>query len=201
MANDLLSAATAYDRFCQHKYELDCYNRMKGRIRLRLAPTYEDFFHLAGLHKIKDIMIKQESRKKTFFGILSESGITNELIKTSTSFSLIEDRLSLITRLYKILCSQKHCSIYEWNKDIARSKIDADFLLVHRDDPCLQNNLVDCYFIKQPKDSLNYVFISCFSCSFKDLTTNQIKLRMVTISRIKLEQIYPASAQLTHEMT
>lgn len=192
MATDLLSAATAYDRFCQHKYELDCCDKGRGHIRLRLAPTYEEFYHLAGLHKMKDIMIKQESRKKTFFGILSESGITNEIIKKSTSYSDIEDRLSLITRLYEILCSQKHCSIYKWNKDFAHSQIDADFLLVHCDDQHPQNELVDCYFLKQPKNSLNYVFISCFPRSFKNLTAHQIKLKMVTISRIKLEQIYPA---------
>lgn len=88
-----------------------------------------DFFHMAGLHKLKDVTILQTRKnKELIFDGISKGDISFAQIENSFFYHDIEKRLSYLGKLQGILDSNQIVFQYLENKNKA-SCIKADYLL------------------------------------------------------------------------
>ncbi len=130
MTSNLLSdAAKAYRKLLNTEYRI-VLGRKNNAIEIKIGFFADQFYHLAGLHKLrKSYPFKKKSHGKVFEDILNDR-ISNELIKYDETYQEIALRLAAIIKLEEILDSHdtKYYK-YDIKKVRIPSRLKADFLL------------------------------------------------------------------------
>lgn len=121
------SCFIAFDRLTHFSYEIILGRKGKSATIL-LQFQREDFFHLAGLHKLTDLaQIRNRKHEYVFRDILSGM-ITEEGLSASVRFSDIGNRIVLLEQLEKMLDGDDLYFAYD-SKEHPNSKISAKYLV------------------------------------------------------------------------
>lgn len=157
---------------------------------IELYFTKKEFWHLVGLHKLKDITNLKQDRSKLFDLILAGK-ITDNMIQNSSFFKNnlelnyggIEDRFNAFQYFQQLLDSNQAIFKYSPNKS-KFSKISAEFLIVGKDFSYNPNTL----YLFLDKDK---VFGRKYCCSFfpktaKDYTFNQTSMTLLYKEKIRI---------------
>lgn len=92
----------------------------------------EDFYHLAGLHKLKDIAKVQNQKHSIVFQNILDGKISLDNIMHSEMYSEMENRLLPLTHLQ--YCIESNQIIFQYlEKNIKFSRIQADYLTEYAD--------------------------------------------------------------------
>lgn len=130
--NELLKKYNDYMRLTNCKAEYTLENSIK------IAFTYkeENFAHLLGLHKLKDIQLIQfwndknnhTVKLKTVINQIKKSIFTDEMVKSSIHYYKIQDRYESFS--YDNLTTLNYTdAIINFNPTLIRSKIKSDYIL------------------------------------------------------------------------
>lgn len=118
----------------------------------------EDFYHLAGLHKLKDIAKVQERKHSTVFQNILDGEITLNNIIRSDMYSEMENRLLPLTHLQ--YCLESNQIIFQYlEKNIKFSRIQADYLTEYAD-----NADIVFLFLRERRSAKNKDDISKVCC-------------------------------------
>lgn len=160
MTSNLLSdAAKAYRKLLNTEYRI-LLGRKNNAIEIKIGFFADQFYHLAGLHKLrKSYPFKKKSHGKVFEDILNDR-ISNELIKCDETYQEIALRLAAIIKLEEILDSHDtRYYQYDIRKVRIPSHLNADFLLEGN----INGNKYVFTFLAQEKE-----FCACKSIFYKD---------------------------------
>ncbi len=160
MSNDLLSeAANAYHKLLDIEYRI-VLGRKNNTVEIRIKFLVDQFYHLAGLHKLrKSYPFKTKAHGKVFKDIVKGS-ISNELIQNDEAYFEVALRLSAIIKLEEILDSHDtRYYQYDIKKVRIPSHLNADFLLEGN----INGNKYVFTFLAQEKE-----FCACKSIFYKD---------------------------------
>lgn len=141
----------------------------KGKIKefyLSFAKT--DFHHLAGLHKLKDIAQIQRGARDRIFEQIIAGKISMELIKKSSYYEQMKERIVPLTGLEEMLDGNQ--LIFRYNEKAHKfSMIKADYLLEGG------ANFVPCYLFlgKRNDDEKEQMCRTFFRIGDKDYTQGQ----------------------------
>ena len=171
---DLLqNSAHFYEKLTQSTYTFVLGSKSKKQYHFTIRAKSENFPHLVGLDKLKDITTIFQSKEKfskkdgvlkriTEGSLKLEDLKKSSFLKSSSDFG-IEERISflpLITEIFEEGTSNSNVN-FEFLKEKAYSKVDANYLLRVRKEvngkPCFLN-----FFIKKDKYSDYYIPISFF---------------------------------------
>ena len=168
-AMDLLyKCAVVFERLIKYQYRF-ILGRKGKLIEIVLGFNETDFHHLVGLHKLKDINIARDNRKRVFHNILSRS-ITDQTIAKSAFFNESRLRLEAFQFLEDLLDGEQ--LVFRFNKKVVPySAIDGDFLLKMGDGLALS---VSFLFIDK-EDCGVYFCRSFFPMERTDYTKNQMQ--------------------------
>ena len=138
-------------------------NRQSKELLLNFCDT--DFFHLAGLHYLKDISLPQ-NRRETLKNIIEKKIITDQLLCNSRFYTHpkpdkdIYSRIDELRFLEEYLDTNNIIHIYNTRNDkYLRSFIKADYLIESQFKG--SKNIV-YIFLKQRNDNPSYLCISSF---------------------------------------
>lgn len=130
----IYECAVKFINLKQYEYRFVVSQKRKS-IELILNFCDEDFFHLAGLHYLKDISIPQK-RKDTLRNIVEKRKITDKLLHKSRFYTNpkpdknIKSRIEELRFLEEYLDSQNMIRIYNTKNDkYLQSYIKADYLI------------------------------------------------------------------------
>jgi len=123
--NKLKECAFAFNKLLNKEYYIKAVRKDKI-IEVRLFFEKEHFYHLLGLHKLRDIEQLKINSVKLFDNILNEK-ITYKDISSSRFFDDISDRIEYLPYLEQILDDEK--TIIKYNKSRCKSSIDAKYIL------------------------------------------------------------------------
>ncbi len=130
MSSDILrEAALTFANLTNYEYHIVLGRKMKQtHLTIRFLP--DNFFHLAGLQKLKSAYAFQTMpHDKVFRQILSQRITINDITKDK-SFSLIQDRLQVLSHLDDILDSNFSTVFrYDKNKVPFYSALSADYIV------------------------------------------------------------------------
>ena len=121
----LLECAKAFEQLLDKKYHI-VIGKKGTSVDLELEFEASDFYHLAGLHKLKGLEILSGKSEKIFLNILS-GNISLSDVESSPFFSQIKKRMETLAYLENILDDNR--TIFKYHKNIAYSHIQADYLL------------------------------------------------------------------------
>ncbi len=165
----LQRCAEKYERLTNFEYKIIIARKGKAH-ELYIRFNIVQFHHLAGIHKLNDLRIARQNRKKVFDKIRSGE-ITDSSLQESRYYTVIKQRLELLNNLEEILDSNELVFRYH-KKSGDLSMIDADYLL-------------STFF----KNKECYVFLTreekcCFCRSFfpktnRDYTKGQVRYTML----------------------
>lgn len=130
MSNDILrSAASTFLNLTNYEYHIVLGRKMKQtHLTIRFLP--DNFYHLAGLQKLKSAYPFQTMpHDKVFRQILSQKITSNDISKDK-AFPLISDRLKVLAHLDTILDSNfSNVFRYDKNKIPFYSALSADYIV------------------------------------------------------------------------
>ncbi|MEG2814239.1 MAG: PBECR4 domain-containing protein, partial [Oscillospiraceae bacterium] len=93
----LKESATKFCELLQKEYELTLGRKGKS-IQIKIVFNEEDFKHLSGIHKLKDLDISQTKASQVFKKALNNNLKENDLMK-SIYYDEIKDRLENLKNL------------------------------------------------------------------------------------------------------
>ena len=121
----LKECALSFNNLLNKEYYIKAEKKDK-LIEIQLFFAKKHFYHLLGLHKLKDI--RQISRNTTnLFDDICSGKITYSDIVSSTFYDEISDRLYYFHNLENILDSEE--IIIKYNQNKARSSIEAKYII------------------------------------------------------------------------
>jgi len=124
---DILAAAKAYTHLLDVEYRI-VLGKKKKQISLSIDFEKLHFYHLAGLHYLKDLADTLKGDRAIVFDKILNGNITQALLETSRHYPEIAERIQYLTFLESIIDSNK--TVFKYNKKLeAFSAIQADFLL------------------------------------------------------------------------
>lgn len=130
MSNDILrAAASTFLNLTNYEYHIVLGRKMKQtHLTIRFLP--DNFYHLAGLQKLKSAYPFQTmAHAKVFRQILSQK-ITVKDISKDKAYPLIRDRLNVLAHLEAILDSNlSNVFRYDRNKIPFYSALSADYII------------------------------------------------------------------------
>ena len=131
----LLQCANVYKSLLDIEYNIVVAKKGK-EYKLKLTFSPEEFHHLLGLKKLKDISEVRGNRERIFKKILNQD-ITYELISSSHFFSAIEKRFEYFNQVERLLDDNN--SIIKFIRQQKGSKIDWKYLFVNKaqDNKCV----------------------------------------------------------------
>ena len=123
----LKKAAMEFDKLLPITYHFEVARRnVKKEFSLSFKP--EDFHHITGLHKLKDIELAQSGMRSKIYHSVLNGHIAYSDISKSNYFNEIAERLRLVGDMEKIIDSNQ--IIFKYLENVNRhSLIEADFLL------------------------------------------------------------------------
>ncbi len=150
----LRECAGKFQRLLSYEYVIVAGSKGK-LLELTLNFSAEQFPHLIGLHKLKDLSNKRLNYSKIFQMIL-DGIITNDDLLKSQYYDEIKERLSLFPILETILDSNE--LIIRYNSGHIRGTfVDAEYLVAY---PCLDK--IVHYFLTRDKETGKYIGKSFF---------------------------------------
>ena len=158
---------------------------MKSTVIIQIIFLEDNFYHIAGLHKLTDIKDLIDSRnKKLFFKSFFKKSCKDKIISricNSVHFDEIVDRLKSIiafeSNLMNNCMNGKYIKFYE-NRLVFISRINYDYVLIITDD----NGDSYHYFIKT-KSNDESIIVSAFINNTDNYWKNQ---KLMILSKIDL---------------
>lgn len=155
--NDLLyESALEFERFLNKKIILILGRKYKKKIiEINFLP--ENFHHLVGLHKLKDIVSVSKGKASNIFNSIIYGDISFKSIENSSYLSQIEKRLEIVSELTYLLSNKN--TVFKFCKlKIPNSNLRWDYLIEAQ-----TKEEYTCYlFIRYQRDNKNNVLVSCF---------------------------------------
>lgn len=120
--------ALSYKSMLQTQYYFEISKKLNLQ-KFILSFEQSDFYHLAGLHKLKDIELLQTgTRKSDLFEQIASGKISLEQIKKSNFYNGIESRIFYLEKFQELI--DQNQSIFRYiDKNNKTSLIKADYLL------------------------------------------------------------------------
>lgn len=148
----------------------------KGHLKeVILGFSEEDFHHLVGLHKLKDLDIARANRQKVFRDILAKRITCNDL-KKSSHFQNISNRLETFPRLETLLDTSQ--LVFRYNSKLyPYSAIKSELLIKMGDGIILE--IAFLFLDKKDKEKSIYFCRSFFPLEKKDYTEGQMKYTLL----------------------
>ncbi len=179
--------ADAYNRLCGIEYYIML--GRKGRsVSLRLAFTEDEFYHLAGFHKMTDVYkLRSESRDSIWQSALDGTLSDDELGK-SYNYQVSLNRQRCIIKLEEMLDGDDlyfRFSDTKWSYGKKWSKIKAEFLIEYSD-------AGGTIFLFLDKEDDHYICRSIFPKEEIDYSRNQTKFTL-----LRKEKLYKETGNLT----
>ena len=123
----LCECALAFQKLLDYEYNF-VIGRKGQRREFSLTFEKSDFHHLLGLHKLKDIQQLQRGMREKIFDSIICGEITQELIQKSAYYLQMNQRISPLAGLEKMLDDNN--IIFRYNEKVHKfSLIKADYLL------------------------------------------------------------------------
>ena len=153
----LTKSAKAFERLLKTEYSFKAGHKNK-LISLKINFMKEDFFHLVGLHKLRDIekLNDPSFSKPKIFDAVADGAITYDELQKSVFFDEIDSRISCFCKLEELLDKEDLIFRYYKNK-VKGSGISADYLLFFDDD---LPNL--CFFLTYRSNKKGFLCGSSF---------------------------------------
>lgn len=166
----LKKCAEAYNDLLDVEYNF-IIGRKGNKKEIKLKFAKEDFHHLVGLHKIKDIeQIRSMQRRKIFDSILMGK-ITEDVIKKSAFYHQMNNRINPLTYLEVFLDSNDCIIKYDKNRNIY-SLIEADYLI------CGEINTTEVYLFIDENEERHFCR-TFFPKDRSDYAQNQAKYTLL----------------------
>ena len=129
----LTKSAKAFERLLKTEYTFKAGHKNK-LISLKVNFMKEDFFHLVGLHKLRDIekLNDPSFSKSRIFDAVADGTITFDDLQKSVFFDEIDSRIRYFCQLEELLDKEDLIFRYYKNK-VKGSGISADYLLFFDD--------------------------------------------------------------------
>lgn len=161
----LQEQAIAYQKLMQYEYYFAVAYKDSSREFILRFPI-ENFLHLTGIHKLKDLPVHRMSSEKLFTKCLNGK-ITYNSLTCSEFFSLIENRICCIAKIEELLDSKHLVIICNGNFMREYSNIKADFINEGKVNNCILYLFLQDYSKNKVKnidiDQIRIVYpISCF---------------------------------------
>lgn len=179
MSDILFDCALKFKRLLHTQYLLTFGHKGKTT-NLTITFNEENFCHLAGLHKLKDMYHLKRNATINFNKILDGS-LTYKELSRSPHIHEIEDRLRVLSKLEFILEHESTNWKYCQENSPFYSKIRADFLIEHKDEKA-----ISYIFIKKDNSECLYSCNSCFEFKRYDYTKNQIRLTLLEKKKLSV---------------
>lgn len=174
---DILHAARAFQKLLDVEYQIVLGKKNKKFI---LSINFEKlhFYHLAGLHYLKDLADTLKGDREIVFDKILNETISQIEIKASRHYPEIKDRIGYLVYLEDIMDSNE--TIFKYNPKLeAFSAIQADFLL---------KNEIQCRniftFLSQDSSSGKYFCRSFFPQTDKDYSIGQTNWKLLYKKKI-----------------
>ena len=160
---DIVSAVKEYSKLLNVEYHLILGRKNKAK-NIRIIFDDTSWFHVAGLHYLKDIGINHDKiALKPFFDGIILGNINEEYFRKSKYYDSILDRVDLLSRLDTIIegIDNTNICIYGFDKKKAAffTKIDGDYLI---SDLRKADNPVNLFLVFERKDDGTLVPVSAF---------------------------------------
>ena len=149
----LKECAVAFSNLFNVEYHITA-GKKRNLIEVKLFFSKEHFYHLIGLHKLKDIQKTRGNTVKIFNNIIADKFTYNDLVK-SEFFVDISDRFDYLISLESMLDSDN--VLIKHNKYKSKSSIQADYIIYTIDE---EDNIIH-YFIERD-DSVEKYFGKTF---------------------------------------
>ena len=143
----LKECAVAFSNLLNVEYHITA-GKKSNLIEVKLFFSKEHFYHLIGLHKLKDIQKTRGDKAKIFNKIIADKLTYNDLVK-SEFFIDISDRFDYLTSLENMLDSDN--VLIKHNKHKSKSSIQADYIIYTVD----EDNIIH-YFIERDSNVGKY---------------------------------------------
>ncbi|MBR6078691.1 MAG: hypothetical protein IKP60_00855 [Treponema sp.] len=168
MVVDILTAAQSFSKLLDVEYQI-ILGKKKNLECLSISFEKQHFYHLAGLHYLRDLAdIFSGDRALVFEKILSET-ISQRHIELSRHFSKITDRIEYLSYLEQIMDSNETVFKYNSRLDVF-SAVQADFLMKNE----IQTRNVFT-FLSQNASTGKYFCRSFFPQTDRDYTEGQTR--------------------------
>ncbi|MFG6337448.1 MAG: hypothetical protein K1W31_03095 [Lachnospiraceae bacterium] len=180
----LQKTVLAYQTVMQTQYYFEIAKK-NTKIEFVLTFEKEDFFHMAGLHKLKDVTTLQiEMSKGIIFDRIANGNITFDQVKNSYFYQDIEKRLSYLEKIQKLLDSNQIVFQYLESRNKA-SYIKADYLL----EEGYKTDIIYIFLNERSKAEKGQIPIMCcrsfFPMNQLDYTRNQPSYTL--LKKIKID--------------
>ncbi len=179
--DEIQKAARAFERLLNLNTSYKIIAGKKGKLyTVNLFFEKSNFFHLAGLHYLKDLPDVIKSKREDVFDNIINGQITDNYLSKSTEYVKIKDRITSLSNLEGIIDSDKVIFKF-YSKFNFRSVIEADYLL------CSRVGIKDVYiFLDKDKLSETHFCRSFFPKEKHDYTARQSQLSMLYKEKITL---------------
>lgn len=183
MKKILENAAKAFSSLLSVSYHIVL--GRKGRaIDIVIVFKSENFFHLAGLHKLKKSYAFTKNSREKIFTFIIKNKITTDMIKDDENFSIIYDRLVVIQNIANILESNDTVFyLFDSRKVSIGSRLKADYVAKG---PVNNQFFAFTFFIKNNDDPSSYCLNSIFPCDSYDYSKKQTQYTVLLKERIML---------------
>lgn len=162
-------AAKQFQRLLAYEYRFTVtLNRNTEPVEIRLRFSPEDFVHLCGLHKLRDVSAIRNKDRAVVFDELCNGKYADRVFCKSPFYSpQIADRVALMEKLEAFLDSNELVFKFNGHNTHQHSLIDADYILKVEDEKrsyfCIfqdekrNNEFHGCSSFKRSREEKDYV--------------------------------------------
>ncbi len=114
------------------------YFTLENNIKFKLFFKAENFVHIIGLHKLTDLKLTEQYSAKVLFKKFLNGDITDELIKSSTNYSKIQNRICYFESIVDMLNKENTKIIINYDKTLVNDSklINTKYILYKTIDGC-----------------------------------------------------------------
>ena len=114
------------------------YFTLENNIKFKLFFKAENFVHIIGLHKLTDLKLTEQFSAKVLFKKLLNGDISNELIKNSTNYKKIQNRIYYFDNIIDMLNNKSAKIIINYDKSLVNNSklINTKYILYKTIDEC-----------------------------------------------------------------
>lgn len=138
-----------------------------------------NFYHLAGLHKLKDIQAIKGKNTSNILNRILKGKLTDEMIEKSSSYNQMKERLKIISEFPEVLKNDK--IVWKFNKVRANgwSKIKWDYLIDY------ETSKREAYiFLRYNNDTQDYYCVSAFNKGKTNYSEMQTRMTVLKVTLI-----------------
>lgn len=167
--NYIYDAAIAFKKLLDVEYHI-VLGRKGTQSNIHLCFCSDNFFHLSGLHKLKDSYNFQRLPYNQIFKDILNKKITDETIKNDPMFEKIIQRMKILSQLESLLDDSNTLFFgYNLRQVTINSKINADYVIKGN----LSDKSIILTFIILNRDDRKFYTKSIFAMDNYDYTRGQ----------------------------